>query len=115
MRRLIVASVLVLAGCSAAGFDVAHVRESWTEACATSPFAGSVFCEQMSIDDMSGGGTALTVPTTLSPDPRGKLAAERLCDFLAHVRSDKDGKPFGYESVVVVDQAGSQLASCPIA
>jgi hypothetical protein len=95
-----------------AAFDISAVRANFTDECRDPAAVDELFCEQVRIDEMTGEGTILTVPTTL--DAAADDRAYAICDQLVIAHFDGEGRDLGYEYVGVLDQDGGNAATCSV-
>ena len=124
VRNLIVILGLLLAACSTPAaptlepvsppsFDLAHVKATWTEDCATShDMTDEAFCADVRLAGMTGDGTILYVPTSLAADARDR--ATEICHLFAFAHFDAAAKDFGYVDIGILDATGGNLAACSI-
>jgi hypothetical protein len=123
MKRLLTIGILVAACAGAtapsepdtprpAAFDIAAVRQSFTEECADPFVVDDLFCDQVQVSGMSADDDILNVPTTLNAAAKDR--AEAICNQIAFMHFDAEAVDLGYEYVGILDQSGGNLAACTV-
>lgn len=100
-----------------AAFDVSNVAKNFSDEC-KDPDArvllDEFFCEQVKLDQLSGEGAILRVPTTLASSGMGPRA-EAICALFAVQHFDgATADPLGYDTIGILDRDGGNAAACAV-
>ena len=98
---------------SVPSFDVMLVKANFTDKCKDPIVVDDTFCQQVTIDGMTGTGTTLTVPTGLNAASTARASA--ICDQIAIAHFDATtGDDLGYTTIRVLDLKGGEAAVCSV-